>query len=69
MILFMLLEKNVLQNIGKYRAIECIVMELLYNIIIDRKILEIFEAVVNQHSAAINCIDWKFINAKVYNYS
>ena len=43
--------------------------ELLYNIIIDRKILEMFQAVVNQRTAAINWIDWKFINAKVYNYS
>ena len=68
MILFMPLEKNILQNIGKYRAIECILMELLY-IIIDRKILEMFQAVVNQRTAAINWIGWKFINAKVYNYS
>ena len=41
----------------------------LFSIIIDRKILEMFQAVVNQRTAAINWIDWKFINAKVYNYS
>ena len=35
-------------------------------IVYDRKILEMFQA---QRSAAINWIGWKFINAKVYNYS
>lgn len=68
MILFMPLEKNILKSISKYRAQELMYtdgLELLA-IIIDRKILEMFQAVVNQRSATINWIGWKFINAKVY---
>ena len=73
---FMPLEKNILKSNGKHRAQELMYLyctdglELLaisYNIIIDRKILEMLQVVVNQHSATINWIGWKFINAKVYN--